>query len=89
MDETIELTLESPDGLVDCRLEPQRTESGLSYSVTILYPNTVNGFSRSEIYCVNMRRDKSGSYVFEPGDDEVLPKIKKLEVQVSAVITGK
>jgi hypothetical protein len=89
MDEIIELTLESPDGMVDCRLEPQRTGSELSYSATILYPNTVNGFSRSEIYCLNLRRGKTGSYFFEDGADEVLPKIKKLEATVSNAITRK
>ena len=38
MDETIELTFESPDGIIDCRLEPQRNGTELSYSATILYP---------------------------------------------------
>ena len=87
MDETIELTLESPDGIVDCRLEPKRNGEELSYSATILYPNIVNGFNRSEIYCHNLRRgtDK-GDYFFETGEDTILPKIKILETQISKAI---
>lgn len=87
MDEAIELTFESPEGIVDCRLEPQRNEDELSYSATILYPNTVNGFSRSEIYVLHLRRGtKMGDYYFETGADPILPKIKKLETQISKAI---
>ena len=87
MDESIELILESPEGTIDCRLEPHQNETELSFSVTILYPNTVNGFSRSEIYCHNLRRGtKMGDYFFERGDSEIHPKIKKLETQLSNAI---
>jgi hypothetical protein len=83
MDEVIELALDSRDGIIDCRLEPQRNDAGLFYAATILYPNTVNGFSRSEIYCHNML-PAAGGYSFE-GED-IHPKIKKLEGQLSAAI---
>jgi len=33
MDEPIELAIESPDGIADCRLEPER-KGVLSYNVT-------------------------------------------------------
>jgi len=89
MEEAIELTFESPEGVIDCRLEPVRNEDELSYSATILYPNTVNGFSRSEIYCHNLRRGtKMGDYYFETGADAILPKIKKLETQISKAIVS-
>ncbi len=55
MEEAIEVSIESVDGVVDCRLEPQQEdEQPLYFSVTILYPHMVDGFSRSEIYCYNM-----------------------------------
>ncbi len=89
MDETIELILEVPEGIIDCRLEPQRNDAELSYSATILYPNMVNGFSKSEIYCHNLRRGTNrGDYFFEAGEDAVLPKIKKLETQLSKAIVN-
>ena len=89
MDEIIELTFESPDGIIDCRLEPQRSDDeGLSYSATILYPNIVNGYSRSEIYCYHLRRTKAnGDYFFETTEDAIPPRIKKLEVQISSAIS--
>ncbi|MCD6012998.1 MAG: hypothetical protein K0Q79_2860 [Flavipsychrobacter sp.] len=83
MDEAIELALESADGIIDCRLEPQRNDAGLYYAATILYPNTVNGYNRSEIYCHNMLRTAVG-YGFEEG--EIHPKVKRLEGQLSAAI---
>ena len=89
MDEVIELIFESPEGVIDCRLEPQRNEDELFYSATILYPNIVNGFSKSEIYCHNMRRGtKMGDYFFETGDDAIPQKIKKLEPQISKAIVN-
>ena len=86
MDEIIELTLESPDGIIDCRLEPQTNKDGHSYSATILYPHTVNGYSRSDIYCHTMLLDiETNGYVFDEGED-IHPKIKKLETQLSEAI---
>lgn len=83
--EVIELTLESPAGVIDCRLEPQRNENGLYYAATILYPNMVNGYNRSEIYCHDLHRDAAGNYRFdEPG--ELHPKIMRLEEELSAAI---
>jgi len=87
MDEIIELTLESADGIVDCRLEPHGNETEVSYSATILYPGTTNGYSKSEIYCHNLRRGtKMGDYYFETGESDIHPKIKKLETQLSNAI---
>ena len=87
MDEIIELAFESEEGIIDCRLEPQRNGAELSYGATILYPSIVNGFSRSEIYCHNLRRGtKTGDYFFETGEDPIPPKIIKLETQISKAI---
>jgi len=90
MDEPIELVLESPDGIIDCRLEPHGDETEISYSATILYPNMVNGSNRSEIYCHNLRRGtKMGDYFFEAGEDTLPKKIKNLETQISkAIVTA-
>jgi hypothetical protein len=83
MHEIIELALESPDGIVDCRLEPD--DSGSFYAVTILYPTTAGGYTRSDIFCHNLMRDaETGAYFFE-GED-VHPKIKRLEAELSAAI---
>lgn len=84
MQEPIELALDSHDGIIDCRLEPQRNEAGVYYAATILYPNTVNGYNRSEIYCHNLL-PTAGGYVFDDSDD-LHPKIKRLEAQLSDVI---
>ena len=77
MDEDIELAIGSADGVIDCRLEPKRNEDTdeLYYSVTILYPDMVSGFFRSEIYCYDLVR-VGGVYVF---DSVVEEKIKVLE----------
>ena len=86
MDEILELTLDTDDGIADCRLEPQRNDTELFYSATILYPHVVNGYSRSEIFCHDLRRTGySDEYLFEHGTD-IHPKIKKLETQLSDAI---
>jgi hypothetical protein len=86
MDEVIELAIESPDGVIDCRIEPQMVANERFYNVTILYPNIVNGYSRSDIYCHAMRPDgETDSYFFDMLE-EIHPKIKKLEVQLSQAI---
>lgn len=86
MDEAIELSIDSADGVIDCRIEPVEDEGGeIYFSVTVLYPNMVNGFSRSEIYVYNMHRTgATGTYQFE--GDEIHPKVKKLEGQLSGAI---
>ncbi len=84
MQEPIELALDSPDGIIDCRLEPQRNEAGVYYAATILYPNIVNGYNRSEIYCHNLL-PTAGGYYFDDSDD-LHPKIKRLEKQLSDAI---
>jgi len=89
MDETLELAIESPEGIIDCMLEPQLNDTELFYNVTILYPNIVDGFSKSEVYCYNMRREsKMGDYYFDEGEVSIHPKIKKLETQISKAIVS-
>jgi hypothetical protein len=83
MDSYLELTLESPYGFVDCRIEPKNEEDVNIFSVTLLYPNIVNGFSRSEIYCHDMQFEpETGAYYFE-GSEDIHPKIMKLEKKIS------
>lgn len=87
MNDTIELAIESPDGIIDCQLEPQRDEDEVFYAATILYPHMVNGYSRSEIYCHNLKRNrKTGQYHFD--SEDIHPKVKRLEAELSAAITG-
>ena len=89
MQEAIEISIDSPDGIVDCRLEPETADAIPLYSATILYPNVVDGFSRSEIYCHNMRPDpETGVYYFDDGEEGIHPKIKKLEAKLSAAIAN-
>lgn len=86
MNEIIELAIESPDGIVDCRLEPQGHDAASSYAVTILYPSTASGYSRSDIFCHILKRDgDAGGYSFDESED-IHPKIKKLEGQLSDAI---
>jgi hypothetical protein len=87
-EELIELTVDSPDGVVDCRLDLVVPEEGEEYyTATILYPNTINGFSRSEIFVYDLKRDADGdSYSFQYGDEGIHPKIMKLEGQLSEAI---
>lgn len=87
MDEVVEISLDSPDGIIDCRLEPQREDGVLSYSATILYPNVINGYSRSEIFCYNMVK-RGSEYFFDNNEDGVHPKIQELEKQISDAITN-
>ena len=87
MQEAIELSVESPDGIIDCRLEPELIDEVLTYSATILYPQNAGGYSRSDIYCYTMEKDAAtGSYVFSYGDEGIHPKIKKLEAQLAQAI---
>ena len=87
MEEVIELSFDSPDGIIDCRLEPEHADGKLFYTATVLYPNVVNGFSRSEIYVYNLQFDPAtAGYFFDAGEDGVHPKIKKLEKQISNAI---
>ena len=87
MNKTIEMSIESPDGIIDCQLEPERINGGLIYGATILYPNIVDGFSRSEIYCYNLKHDpETRSYHFDAGEEGIHPKVKKLEGKISNTI---
>jgi hypothetical protein len=88
MQEPIELSLNSPNGLIDCRIEPEHTDDGQErYSVTILYPNMVNGFSKSEIYCHIMIPDvDTGSYQFLDDEIGIHSKVRSLEADIAAAI---
>ncbi len=83
MEEVIELAIETPDGIADCRLELDE-DRGV-YNVTVLYPHIVEGFSRPGIYTHDMKKE-NGSWYFEAGEDGVHPKIKKLEQALAAAI---
>ena len=83
MEEIIEMSIDTPDGVVDCRLEPQRTDNELICAATILYPNIVDGFSRSEVHCIIIRFDADiNEWYFDPGTEGIHPKIKKLEKEI-------
>ncbi len=88
MHEDIELAIDSPDGIIDCRLEPQMNAADeLFFNATILFPNMVNGINRSEIFCYDLVADNAGNFFFEDPGNEMHPKIKKLERQISAAIS--
>lgn len=90
MNNEIGISIETADGIADCMLELQQGEDGVAVcNVTVLYPNIVNGFSRSEVFCHNMFYDRTtGRYAFDD-NDEIHPKIKKLEEQLSAAIAAR
>jgi hypothetical protein len=88
MNELIELNIDTPDGLADCRLELQDSEQGYYYEATILYPHIINGFSRSEIYCYNFIPTGEGQYRVAETEDGVHPKIKLLEEKIALAIAA-
>lgn len=86
MQEDIELAIETPHGTADCRLE-HKEESTHAYSATILYPNMVSGYNRSEIYCFTIvYNPKTKTSVFESIEDSIPAKIQQLEPHLSAAI---
>lgn len=88
MNELIELNIDTPDGLADCRLELQDKEGRYYYEATILYPHIINGFSRSEIYCYNFIPTGKGQYQVEETEDGIHPKIKRMEDVIAAAIVA-
>ena len=82
----IELTLDSPDGIVDCQVECNKTTNGIYYTVAILYPHLIDGNVRSKVYEHNFVLERhSGKYLFED-TDSVHPAVRPLESQISAAI---
>lgn len=83
MKEAIELSLETPNGIADCRLDADEETEGL-YHATILYPNVVNGFSRSEIFCYDLEwMPAENQYRFVSHEEGIHPQIMKLEKNCS------
>jgi hypothetical protein len=85
MEEIIEISIETPDGTADCRLELMEDNDVYYYNATILYPHIVNGYSRSEIHCMDVYRDGT-DYYLKAGEGGIHPKLKKLEGQIAAAI---
>lgn len=86
MQQVIELAFELADGVIDCRLDPVEGDN-LRYSATILYPQVVNGYTRSEIFCHDLvYNNSSKSYEFENMDNEIHPKILKLESRLNELM---
>ncbi len=89
MNKDIELAIESIDGIIDCRLEPLENEDGqLYYSATILYPDMMSGFFRSEIFCCDVVKERNGSGFVFAAPDDMHPKILKLETELSNAIVA-
>lgn len=82
MQQSIEFTVDTTDGVADCRAEMTGSDGRLS--VTILYPNNTSGFNRSEVYCHDMYKERE-NYFFADAE-EMHPKIKRLEAQISQAI---
>ena len=84
--EVIELAFELEDGVVDCRLDPVEGDNQ-RYSATILYPQMVNGYLRSEIFCHELVYNTSNRlFEFENHDNDIHPKILKLEPKLNELI---
>lgn len=88
MTELIELSIDTTDGIADCRLELQETGNGYFYEATILYPNIVNGYNRAEVYCYNLTGNPNSIYTFVETEEGIHPKIKLLEGKIAAAITA-
>lgn len=88
MNERIEISIETPDGIADCSLELHQRDEHTFYNVTILYPNIVNGFSRSEVYVHDMYLSDDGRYQFDPLDENIHPKIMKMEGRLAEVMVS-
>jgi hypothetical protein len=86
MSAVIETSIDTPDGIADCRIESCENGDELYYNVTILYPNTTGGYNRSEVYSHDMYKDDSCNYQFDPSDENIHPKIKRLEEKLAEVI---
>ena len=86
MQETIELTIESADGPVDCQVDRNEADGHTEWSVVVLYPHIENGILRSKVYDHALVHDQqTGTYSFSPGA-AIHPKVKQLEQQLSAAI---
>ena len=88
MQELIETSIDTPDGIADCRLELYYDGKAYYYNATILYPNVINTFSRSVVYSHDMFADATGKYQFSPMDENVHPKIKLLEGDLAKAIAN-
>jgi hypothetical protein len=88
MNDPIELAIESPDGIVDCRLERIDPADAFVYSATILYPHLINGRVISKVYEHNLNLNaKTGLYYFAE-QAMVHPKVLLLEDQLSAALNN-
>ena len=83
MKEDIELSIVLKEGVIDIRLEPDDENESL-YHATILYPSTVEGNSRSEIFCYDMKTHPNGVLEFVYSDEGIHPKIARLEDEINA-----
>ena len=88
MQPPIELSLDSPSGLIDIRIDPDTEDDRpASYSVTILYPNMAAGISRSDIFVHTMLVDPStGAFHFLDDEKGIHPKVRAVEAEISAAI---
>lgn len=85
MEQLIEFTIDADGAVIDCQAEPFCVGEEIAFNVTLLYPSSINGFGRSEIYCHLMKR--SGSvFSFDCSDTPIHPKIEKLEKHISNVL---
>ena len=86
MEEVIEFTVESAEGIIDCRMERKNMRGEATCTLIVLYPHLVNGTVMSKVYEYNLIQDpKTGRYTFS--DDALIhPAVKLLEKQISEAI---
>jgi hypothetical protein len=85
--ESIEIVIETEDGTVDCNLETDTDQRHSKYQTTVLYPDIVDGYSRSAIYCNVMIKSGNGAgWMFDETEGPVHPKVSKLEQRLSQAI---
>ena len=86
MEEVIEFTVESAEGIIDCRLERKNTGEDATCTLIILYPHLINGIMMSKVYEYDLIKDpKTGLYAFS--DNALIhPGVKLLEKQILEAI---
>jgi|GEM_PF-1777259 len=84
MNKVLEISIDSPDGVVDCQVE--KIDDSTSCSVTLLYPHMVNGKFGSKVYFTTMHYNAAQKgYFFDTGED-IHPAVKALEENISRAI---
>jgi hypothetical protein len=85
MEEVIEFSIDTADGVADCRVEITDTENEKRTFVVILYPHITNGMLMSKVYEHELIPLSGGGYRFSDAA-AIHPHVQLLEQDISAEI---